>query len=170
MYIIIIWAWTETIFSLVPLFWKNTSLLMKSLFCLCVCVSVYPPINLWIPKPAFMKFDIYIMVLETISTSYFLNPPHQSVCLHVNPHVSLLGNGSVYRFPWQRIHATIEELLEASFSILPRISSIKFNCSPVAMKSMSTRFKYVFHLPGIFFASCLVLYKSEIILYLRDIE
>jgi hypothetical protein len=35
----------------------------------------------------------------------------------VYPHLSLLGNGSVDTFPWEPIHATIEEFLDDSFSI-----------------------------------------------------
>jgi hypothetical protein len=40
-----------------------------------------------------------------------------SVCVSecVSPTL-LLGNGSVDTFPWQQIHAKIEELLEASFT------------------------------------------------------
>jgi hypothetical protein len=39
----------------------------------------------------------------------------RSICMCIPP--SLLGNGSIDTFPWQQIHATIEEFLEASFSI-----------------------------------------------------
>jgi hypothetical protein len=58
-----------------------------------------------------MKFGIYIITTETISTKYLKNPLHQSVCLCVP-----LGNGSVNTFPLQWIHATIEKLLDESFS------------------------------------------------------
>jgi hypothetical protein len=68
-------------------------------------------------KPVFMKLGMYIMAPEPISAAYFINPSHHSVCLNVYPTLSLLGNGSVDTFPWQRIQTTIEELLEASFSI-----------------------------------------------------
>jgi hypothetical protein len=57
------------------------------------------------------------MAPESISSAYFINPSHQSVCLYVYP-------PSIAR---QRIgknvtvatntHATIEELLDASFSM-----------------------------------------------------
>jgi hypothetical protein len=68
------------------------------------------------------------MATEPISTAYFMNPSHQSVCLYVYPPYrckatallivslhSVLGNGAVNTFPRQLIHATVEELLEASF-------------------------------------------------------
>jgi hypothetical protein len=41
----------------------------------------------------------YIMAPEPASTAYFTNPSHQSVYVS---HQSLLGNGSVKTFPWQR--------------------------------------------------------------------
>jgi hypothetical protein len=41
-----------------------------------------------------------------------------SVCLYVYPLISLLGNGSVNRFPRQQIHATVEAVLYASVSVL----------------------------------------------------
>jgi hypothetical protein len=68
-------------------------------------------------KPIFLKFGMYIMAPEPISVTYFINPSHQSVCLYVYPPLWLLGNGSVDTFPWQQIHVTIEELLEASSPI-----------------------------------------------------
>jgi hypothetical protein len=37
---------------------------------------------------------MYIMAPEPISAAYFINPSHQSVCLHVYP-LSLLGKGLV---------------------------------------------------------------------------
>jgi hypothetical protein len=39
-----------------------------------VCVSVYPPINIWMPEPIFIKLGMY-----------FLNPSHKSGCLYVYP-------------------------------------------------------------------------------------
>jgi hypothetical protein len=50
-----------------------------------------------------MKFGMYIMGPEPISTGNFINPSHQSVCLYVLP-LSLLGNGSVTTLLRQRIH------------------------------------------------------------------
>jgi hypothetical protein len=68
-------------------------------------------------EPLFMKLYMYVMAPEPVSAAYFINPSHQSACLYVYRRVSLIGNGSVDTFPWQRTHATIEELLKASFPI-----------------------------------------------------
>jgi hypothetical protein len=50
----------------------------------------------------FMNFCMYIMAREPTLNVYFINPSHQSLCLHVYSPLSLLGNGSVNTFPWQR--------------------------------------------------------------------
>jgi hypothetical protein len=70
------------------------------------------------------------MATELVSAACFVNPSHQSVCLYVYPScrckatvrlsvtlLSVLGNGSINTFPRQRIHGTIEELLDSSFSM-----------------------------------------------------
>jgi hypothetical protein len=59
-----------------------------------------------------MILGICIMATEPIPTAYFINASHQSVCICM-----LLGNGSVKMLPRQRIRATIEKLLDASFSV-----------------------------------------------------
>jgi hypothetical protein len=90
---------------------------MRSPCCLCVCES--PPISFWIPEPIYIKLDMYTRPPESTSKAYFINPSHQSVCLHVYSRVSFLGNGSVDTFPRQRIHTKLEVVLEASFYIRP---------------------------------------------------
>jgi hypothetical protein len=70
---------------------------------------------------------MYTMTPEPISTAYFINPSRRSRCLYMYPQsllgngsvkiLSLLGNGSVKTLPLQRTHSTIEELLDASFSM-----------------------------------------------------
>jgi hypothetical protein len=50
-------------------------------------VSRYPPYQLLMEKPVIIKFGIYIMALESISTAYFINFSHQSMCLYVYPPV-----------------------------------------------------------------------------------
>jgi hypothetical protein len=40
------------------------------------------------PKPIFIKLDMYIMAPEPIPTSYFINPSHESVYLYVYPPIS----------------------------------------------------------------------------------
>jgi hypothetical protein len=82
------------------------------------------------PEPVFMKLGTYITETEPISAPYFINPSHQSVSLYVYPSYrckttaplsvffhSVIANGSANTFPRQRIHATVEELLDASFSM-----------------------------------------------------
>jgi hypothetical protein len=69
------------------------------------------------PEPIFIKLcRIYIVAPEPISKAHFINPYHKPVSVCVFP-LSLLGNGSVNTFPRQRIHVTIANLLDASFSI-----------------------------------------------------
>jgi hypothetical protein len=84
-----------------PLFWKNRSRLMRL-----TCRT---------PDPIFIKFGMYIMAPEPIPTAYFINRSHQSVCRCI----SLLGNDSVKKNATAatNTHATIEELLDASFSM-----------------------------------------------------
>jgi hypothetical protein len=82
-----------------------------------LCVREYPPINFRMPEAIFMKICMYTMAPEPVSTAYFMNPSHQSVCLYVYLRVSLLGNDSVDEFPWQRLQAIIEEPSDVSFSI-----------------------------------------------------
>jgi hypothetical protein len=45
------------------------------------CVSVYPTPNHLLN--GYMKLGMYIMTPEPISTAYFINPSHQSVCTYV---------------------------------------------------------------------------------------
>jgi hypothetical protein len=72
-----------------------------------------------------MKLGTYIMASKPISTAYFINPSHQSVCLCVS-FLSFLGKGYENctpvliakqrlrkRIPAAIIHATVEELLDA---------------------------------------------------------
>jgi hypothetical protein len=70
-----------SIFSLLSLFWKNKSRLMRSPCCLPACES---PVNFWTPEPIFMKLGMYTMAPQPISTTYFINTSHQSVFLCVS--------------------------------------------------------------------------------------
>jgi hypothetical protein len=68
------------------------------------------------PEPNFMKIVMYITAPEPISTAYVINPSHQSVCLYVYPIIAMQmldKNVTAAR----NTHATIEELLDASFSL-----------------------------------------------------
>jgi hypothetical protein len=40
------------------------------------------------PEPMFIKLGMCIMAPEPISMAYFINPSHQSVCLHMYPLIS----------------------------------------------------------------------------------
>jgi hypothetical protein len=59
-----------------------------------LCRLCVPIINVWIPEQIFMKLGVYNTEPESISTAYFINPSHQSVCPYVYL-LSLLGNDSV---------------------------------------------------------------------------
>jgi hypothetical protein len=98
----------------------------------CLCVS---PINFWMPEPIFMKLHMYIMAPEPIWTAYFVNLSQQSVCLYVYPPPVLLGNGLVNMFPQQRIHITVEEFLDTSFSI-PSMSYQRRVCGSVCVSQI----------------------------------
>jgi hypothetical protein len=45
------------------------------------------------PETVFMKLGMFIMTAEPISTSHFINPSHQSMCLCIL--LTLQGNGAV---------------------------------------------------------------------------
>jgi hypothetical protein len=57
----------------------------------------------------FMKLGLYIMALEPISTAYFINPSHQSVCLYVYPPVGARQQQGKNVTTAKDTHATIEE-------------------------------------------------------------
>jgi hypothetical protein len=68
-------------------------------------------------EPIFMKLGMYIMAPEPISTAYFINPSPQSACLCVHPPLVVtqwLGEDVNAATNTQ---ATIEDLLDASFSM-----------------------------------------------------
>jgi hypothetical protein len=47
-----------------------------------VCVSL--PNNFWLTETIFMKLGMYVMAATPISTAYYINPFHESVCLWVS--------------------------------------------------------------------------------------
>jgi hypothetical protein len=67
-----------------------------------------------------MKINMYVMASELISTAYFINPFHQSVRLDVyNPPIvarQWLGKNIIAA---TNAHATIEELFDALFYMMP---------------------------------------------------
>jgi hypothetical protein len=87
-----------------------------------------PPGCLYVCEPPLLNFEcmnqsLLNLVIIYDDTLVFLDGVlHKSLSLFcvstfLSPPVSLLGNGSVDTFPRQHIQATIEELLEACFSI-----------------------------------------------------
>jgi hypothetical protein len=70
------------------------------------------------PEPIFMKLGIYIMTPEPISTAYFINPPISvCVCIYTHPIVARQRPSKSVTAA-TNTHATVEELLCASFSVL----------------------------------------------------
>jgi hypothetical protein len=57
------------------------------LHAVCEFVNQPHPINFRMLEPIFMKLGMYITAPEPISTAYFINPSHHSVCLYVYPSV-----------------------------------------------------------------------------------
>jgi hypothetical protein len=64
-----------------------------------------------------MKLGMYIMAPEPISTAYFINPSHQSVCLFVYPLIVARQRPSKNDTAATNKHATVAELLDASCSM-----------------------------------------------------
>jgi hypothetical protein len=90
----------QLISSLLSLFWKHKSRLMRSPCCLCFCVSPRL-LNAWT--------NLY-------ETAYLINASHQSVCLYLyTPIVARQRQGKNVT-PVTNTHATIE-LLDASFNM-----------------------------------------------------
>jgi hypothetical protein len=64
-----------------------------------------------------MKLGMYIMAPEPIPMAYFINPSHQSMSLYVHPLIvarQLLSKNVTVA---TNTDATVEELLDASFSM-----------------------------------------------------
>jgi hypothetical protein len=67
------------------------------------------------PEPVFMKLGMHIMAHEPISAVYFINPYHQYVCLYVYPPIVAGQQLGKHVTAATNTHATIEELIDASF-------------------------------------------------------
>jgi hypothetical protein len=65
------------------------------------------------PEPIFMKLGMYIMAPESISTAYFINPSHQSVCLYVYLLIVARQRLGKHATMATNTHTTIEELLDS---------------------------------------------------------
>jgi hypothetical protein len=95
------------IFSLLSLFWKNKSRLMRSPCFLCVCISLRQLLNAW--TNLYETWYVYHGTWA-MSAAYFINPYHHSECVCVSP----LGRNVTAA---TNTHATSEALLNASFSL-----------------------------------------------------
>jgi starvation-inducible outer membrane lipoprotein len=69
------------------------------------------------PAVIFIKLGICIMAPEPISKEYFINPSHQSVSLYVYPPVVARQRLGKIVTATTNTQKTIEELLDASFSM-----------------------------------------------------
>jgi hypothetical protein len=111
-----------------------------------VCIYVFPPPLSFFDclNQCLMKLAMYIMATEPVLTAYFINPFHQSVSVYL-PLLLFLGQGSVKsippfiarqrlnkHFPHQRIHATVEKLLDVSFC-MPSVSYQRRVCGSVSV-------------------------------------
>jgi hypothetical protein len=65
------------------------------------------------PEPIFTALGTYIMTPEAISTAYFINSSHQSLCLYMKPLIVARQRLSKNVAAATNTHATIQELLEA---------------------------------------------------------
>jgi hypothetical protein len=66
------------------------------------------------PDQIFMKLGVYIMAPEPIWTAYFISSYHQSLWQYVYIARQRLGRNVTVA---KNTHATIEELLDALFSV-----------------------------------------------------
>jgi hypothetical protein len=64
-----------------------------------------------------MKLGMHIMAPKPISTADFINPSYQSACLYVYPLIVALQGFRRNVTAATNTQATIEDLLEASFSM-----------------------------------------------------
>jgi hypothetical protein len=93
-------------------------------------MSVCPPINFRMPEPIFIKLGMHIMEPEPISTAYFINPAHQSVCLYV--YASYCFNGSVNYIPPSVARQRPSKNLTATTNILNNRLDASFSMRTVS--------------------------------------
>jgi hypothetical protein len=113
------------VFSLLSSFWKNKGRLMKSRCCVCVCVCVSPlslqgKCSVKVPLSLICNDSVNIP-LSMLGNGSVKIPLSLIDNYSVKFSLSLLGNGSVET----NTHRTIEELLNALFSMWPHVVSRK---------------------------------------------
>jgi hypothetical protein len=64
-----------------------------------------------------MKLGMYITAPESIKKAYFINTSHQFVCLYVHPAIVARQRLGKNVTATTNTQATIDELLDASFSV-----------------------------------------------------
>jgi hypothetical protein len=79
-----------------------------------VCVSVYSSLLIY----ECLNHGMYIMALESISTAYFINPSHQSVCLYMYPPTVARQHLGKKVAAARNTHLIIEGFLLMSFSMV----------------------------------------------------
>jgi hypothetical protein len=84
---------------------------------LSVCLCNPLPINFLIAQPDFVKLGMYFMAPKPMCAAYFLNPFHQSECLYVYPSIVARQRLGKNVTTATITDATIEELLDTSFSM-----------------------------------------------------
>jgi hypothetical protein len=87
-----------------------------------------------------MKLGMYIMASEPISAAYLINPSHQSVCLYVYP--PIVARQQLGKNVTAATHATIEEFLDASFSMRPVLYQKKIGDSFLLELLVFTAFQF----------------------------
>jgi hypothetical protein len=108
---------------LLSFFWKNEIRLMRAPCSLCVCLSPYKLLNAW--TNMYEIWYVYHEIWTHLNVVFHKSLRSVCVSVFVFP-LLLLGNDSVYTLPRQRIHETIDELLNASFSVRSVPSSPNF--------------------------------------------
>jgi hypothetical protein len=78
------------------------------------------------PEPIFTEFGMYIMTPESISTAYFINPSHQSICHYV--YLSIIAR--------QRLGKNVSAAMNAHAAI-EEWWTLRFMCGPCRIKGTS---------------------------------
>jgi hypothetical protein len=102
------------------------------------------PVNFCMTEHIFMKFGMYIVAPEPISTAYFINRPHQSLSIGVS-HIVARQRLGKYVTSVTNTHATIRELLRGVVFYAVHVVSRKvgFSVFPELLVYVTSRSKLV---------------------------